>query len=91
MLTSHEKNSDERDQSFESHHCMTKIVSELVISYNQDGVFCSQYVPLHSITYIFLPLNKLLRSKEVCIHLFTSLYCACLVFFFIIKGAYAQL
>lgn len=31
MLTSHEKNSDERDQSFESHHCMTKIVSELVL------------------------------------------------------------
>ncbi|XP_038901656.1 uncharacterized protein LOC120088436 isoform X2 [Benincasa hispida] len=30
MLTSQEKSSDERDQSFESHHCMTKIVSELV-------------------------------------------------------------
>lgn len=38
MLISHEKSSDECDQSFERHHCMAKIISELVISYNKYGL-----------------------------------------------------
>lgn len=65
MKNSHEKSSDEQDQSLESHHYMTKIVSELVISDNQDGLreedhkilelSVLKYLFLHSIIHILLP------------------------------------
>lgn len=64
MPNSHEKRSDEQDQSLESHHYMTKIVSELVISYNQGlreedhkilEFSLLKYLFLHSINYILLP------------------------------------
>ncbi|XP_022928033.1 uncharacterized protein LOC111434940 isoform X1 [Cucurbita moschata] len=40
MLISHEKSSDECDQSFGRHHCMAKIISELVLLL----AFANQYV-----------------------------------------------